>query len=105
MEAWLQRSDCDVLAIQETKCKDDNFPWELFERMGYEVAHFGLNQWNGVAIASRVGLDDVERAFVDQPVFGKAGKDPDTGSPRHGSDLRRRPRLEPVRPQRPRPRR
>ncbi|MBT2553196.1 exodeoxyribonuclease III [Arthrobacter sp. ISL-5] len=76
VEAWLQRTDCDVLAIQETKCKDDNFPWELFERMGYEVAHYGVNQWNGVAIASRVGLEDVERAFVDQPVFGKAGKDP-----------------------------
>ena len=76
VEAWLQRSDCDVLAIQETKCKDDNFPWELFERMGYEVAHFGVNQWNGVAIASRVGLEDVERTFLDQPSFGKAGKDP-----------------------------
>lgn len=76
VEAWLERSDCDVLAIQETKCKDDNFPWELFERMGYEVAHFGVNQWNGVAIASRVGLEDVERTFLDQPMFGKAGKDP-----------------------------
>jgi len=76
VEAWLERSDCDVLAIQETKCKDENFPWELFERMGYEVAHFGVNQWNGVAIASRVGLEDVERTFVDQPAFGKAGKDP-----------------------------
>lgn len=76
VEAWLQRSDCDVLAIQETKCKDENFPWELFERMGYEVAHFGLSQWNGVAIASRVGLDNVERTFLDQPAFGKGGKDP-----------------------------
>lgn len=76
VEAWLQRSDVDVLAIQETKCKDDNFPWELFESNGYEVAHFGLNQWNGVAIASRVGLEDVERTFPGQPVFGKGGKDP-----------------------------
>ncbi|MGO4490570.1 exodeoxyribonuclease III [Arthrobacter sp. 2YAF22_2] len=75
VEAWLQRTDCDVLAIQETKCKDDNFPWELFERMGYEVAHFGLSQWNGVAIASRVGLDNVERAFMNQPAFGKGGRD------------------------------
>jgi exodeoxyribonuclease III len=75
VEAWLQRTDCDVLAIQETKCKDDNFPWELFENNGYEVAHFGLSQWNGVAIASRVGLDDVERTFMGQPVFGKGGRD------------------------------
>ncbi|NYJ16600.1 exodeoxyribonuclease III [Nesterenkonia sandarakina] len=76
VEAWLDRSDVDVLAIQETKCKDENFPWELFEANGYDVAHFGLNQWNGVAIASRVGMKDVERTFEDQPVFGKGGKDP-----------------------------
>ncbi|MDF2499212.1 MAG: exodeoxyribonuclease, partial [Arthrobacter koreensis] len=71
VEAWLQRSDVDVLAIQETKAKDDNFPWDMFESNGYEVAHFGLSQWNGVAIASRVGLDDVERTFPGQPHFGK----------------------------------
>ncbi|APF40870.1 exodeoxyribonuclease III [Neomicrococcus aestuarii] len=76
VESWLERSDVDVLAIQETKCKDENFPWDLFERMDYEVAHFGLSQWNGVAIASRVGLDDVQRTFVDQPAFGKGGVDP-----------------------------
>jgi exodeoxyribonuclease III len=76
VEAWLRRTDVDVLAIQETKCKDENFPWELFENSDYEVAHFGLSQWNGVAIASRVGLEDVERTFPGQPVFGKGGKDP-----------------------------
>lgn len=76
VEDWLRRSDVDVLAIQETKCKDENFPWELFENNDYEVAHFGFSQWNGVAIASRVGLDDVERTFAQQPAFGKGGKDP-----------------------------
>lgn len=76
VESWLERSDVDVLAIQETKCKDENFPWELFERMDYEVAHFGFTQWNGVAIASRVGLEDVERTFPGQPEFGKGGVDP-----------------------------
>jgi exodeoxyribonuclease-3 len=75
VESWLQRSDVDVLAIQETKTKDDNFPWDMFENNGYEVAHFGFSQWNGVAIASRIGLDDVERTFVDQPVFGKTDDD------------------------------
>ncbi len=76
IEAWLDRSDVDVLAIQETKAKDENFPWELFEFAGYEVAHFGVNQWNGVAIASRVGLKDVERTFPGQPTFGKPGQEP-----------------------------
>lgn len=75
VEAWLGRSDVDVLAIQETKCKDENFPWDLFENSGFEVAHFGFSQWNGVAIASRVGLDDVERTFPDQPTFGKPGQE------------------------------
>ena len=75
VEAWLDRSDVDVLAIQETKAKDENFPFTVFERLGYDVAHFGLNQWNGVAIASRVGLDDVERTFPGQPAFGKPGKE------------------------------
>ncbi len=75
VESWLLRSGVDVVALQETKCRDENFPWELFERNGYEVAHFGLSQWNGVAIASRVGLEDVERTFPDQPTFGKGGTD------------------------------
>jgi exodeoxyribonuclease-3 len=40
--------------------------------MGYEVAHFGLNQWNGVAVLSRVGLDDIATSFADdQPRFGE----------------------------------
>ena len=68
--AWLERSDCDVLAIQETKCKEEQFPFDRLYELGYEVAHFGINQWNGVAIISRVGLEDVARSFAaDQPRF------------------------------------
>ena len=69
--AWLDRSDADVLAIQELKCKDAQFPHEIFDERGYEVAFHGLNQWNGVAIASRVGLDDVEIGFAGMPGFGE----------------------------------
>jgi exodeoxyribonuclease III len=69
--AFLDRQDIDVLAIQETKCRDDQFPYDRFDELGYEVAHLGINQWNGVAIASRVGLSDVELAFPDQPGFDK----------------------------------
>jgi exodeoxyribonuclease III len=68
---WLDRSDVDVLAIQETKCRDDQFPYEQFDAAGYEVAHVGLNQWNGVAIASRVGLADIQVGFEDQPGFDR----------------------------------
>lgn len=64
---WLGRADVDVLAMQETKCPDGQFPaLPLFE-LGYDVAHVGFDQWNGVAIASRVGLDDVRVGFDGQP--------------------------------------
>jgi exodeoxyribonuclease III len=67
---WLERSDVDVLAMQETKCRDDQFPEDRFKALGYEVAHHGLSQWNGVALASRVGLDDVSIGFPGQPGWG-----------------------------------
>ena len=67
---WLGRSETDVLLMQETKAKDEQFPFARFEELGYEVAHHGLNQWNGVAIASRVGLEDVSVGFPDVPGWG-----------------------------------
>lgn len=67
--AWLERTDTDVLALQETKVSDDKFPVSVFEAAGYEVAMFGLNQWNGVAIVSRVGIQDVATSFPGQPTF------------------------------------
>lgn len=66
---WLQRADIDVLAMQETKCADDQFPTMPFAALGYEVVHCGFNQWNGVAIASRVGIEDVEVGFDGQPTW------------------------------------
>ena len=76
---FLERHDVDVLAIQETKCREDQFPALELSSMGYEVAHFGVNQWNGVAVISRVGLDDVATSFADdQPLFG----DPEILEPR-----------------------
>jgi exodeoxyribonuclease-3 len=38
---WVERSDVDVVALQETKCKDDQFPTDRFEALGYQVAHVG----------------------------------------------------------------
>ncbi|MCF2706106.1 endonuclease/exonuclease/phosphatase family protein [Arcanobacterium haemolyticum] len=70
----LERWDLDVLLVQETKCKPEQFPVEPFEAAGYEVAAVGLNQWNGVAIVSRVGIDDVRTSFPGQPGFAKSGE-------------------------------
>ena len=69
--SWLERSDIDVLAAQETKCRGDQFPTERLTALGYEVAHHGLSAWNGVALISRVGLEDVEIGFPDQPGWGE----------------------------------
>ena len=66
---WMQRADVDVLAMQETKCADNKFPAMTFLGAGYEVVHCGHDQWNGVAIASRVGFDDVQSGFQGQPVW------------------------------------
>lgn len=74
--AALDRHSVDVAALQETKATDKNFPFEAFEAAGYEVAHFGLNQWNGVAVVSRVGIEDVQRGFPDQPGFHKDPQQP-----------------------------
>ena len=67
---WLSRSEIDVVALQETKIGDDAFPIAAFEELGYQTATFGLNQWNGVALLSRVGLEDVVRGVPGLPPYG-----------------------------------
>ena len=56
---WFDRARPDVLLMQETKLADADAPAEVFERAGYALAHHGEGRWNGVAIASRRGIDDV----------------------------------------------
>ena len=74
---WLVREDVDVLGMQEIKCKPEQFPIEVFEAAGYEVIAHGLNQWNGVAFASRLPMTDVETSFTNQPGFLKGAEGPD----------------------------
>lgn len=66
---FLHRADIDVLAMQELKCKEDQFPFEAFNQAGYKVEMVGYNQWNGVAIASRVGLTAAQVAFPNAPTW------------------------------------
>lgn len=66
----LERHDIDVLMLQETKCRDDQFPVMPLEAAGYELAQVGYNQWNGVAVISRVGIEDVQIGFKDMPGYG-----------------------------------
>jgi len=73
---WLQRSDIDTVAIQETKVPDDKFPYAALQDIGYQVAHHGVSQWNGVAIISRVGITDVQHGFAEIPQFTGPEGDP-----------------------------
>ena len=76
VEAFVQRHDIDVLALQETKAREDQLPLMGLHALGYEIAAAGTNQWNGVAIVSRVGLQDVEVGFPGQPGYAKDAADP-----------------------------
>lgn len=60
---WLDRARPDVLLMQETKLVDSEAPAATFREAGYELAHHGQLQWNGVAIASRVGIEGVVTNF------------------------------------------
>jgi exodeoxyribonuclease-3 len=67
---WLDRAKPDVLLMQETKLTDADAPHDVFARWGYELAHHGQGRWNGVAIASRVGITDVLVHFGEpEPAF------------------------------------
>jgi exodeoxyribonuclease-3 len=60
---WLERAAPDVLLMQETKLADADVPRDAFRALGYELAHHGEGRWNGVAIASRIGITDVVTNF------------------------------------------
>lgn len=65
VEEWISEVQPDVLCMQETKLADDAFPALAFEALGYETAHYGQGQWNGVAILSKIGLENVVANFAD----------------------------------------
>jgi exodeoxyribonuclease-3 len=69
---WLDERKPDVLCLQETKLTDAAFAALLEAELtgrGYTFAHLGQAQWNGVAIVSRVGLDDVVHGLAGAPGF------------------------------------
>ena len=68
VEGWLAIAAPDVLCVQETKMTDAAFPALTFQALGYEPVHHGEGRWNGVAILSRMGIDDVVHGFADGAV-------------------------------------
>src|SRR6266851_5864637 len=69
---WLDQRQPDVVCLQETKLADDAFADLLADALasrGYTAAAHGEARWNGVAILSRAGLDDVVAGLADAPGF------------------------------------
>ncbi|MFW2380259.1 MAG: exodeoxyribonuclease III [Acidimicrobiales bacterium] len=64
VEEWLADVQPDVLCLQETKMKDTAFPALTFQGLGYNSVHHGFNQWNGVAILSRLDIEDPINGFA-----------------------------------------
>ena len=63
LPAWLAQAQPDVVCLQEIKSVDEGFPREIFEDMGYRVETHGQKSFNGVAILSKLPLEDVTRGL------------------------------------------
>jgi len=60
LQAWLAETAPDIVCLQEIKCTDDAFPREAFETLGYNVAVHGQKTFNGVALLSKLPLEEVK---------------------------------------------
>ena len=69
---WLDGTKPDVLCLQEIKVAEAAFPTAEVGELGYQAAVYGTGRWNGVAVLSRVGLDEVELGFRDMPGYPDA---------------------------------
>jgi len=73
VEEWLEQVQPDVLCVQETKLGPGVFPSMALASLGYEAADHGEGRWNGVAILSKVGIEDVQTGFgVGSPLDDEA---------------------------------
>lgn len=72
--AWLETAKPDVVCLQELKVATEAFPAAEIGELGYESAAYGLGRWNGVAILSRTGLQDVRRGLTGEPEFDGAAE-------------------------------
>ena len=61
---WIKNVNPDILCLQETKVIDDSFPITPFEKLGYEVIKYGQKSYNGVAIISKLKIENVKKGFT-----------------------------------------
>jgi exodeoxyribonuclease-3 len=64
---FLERVKPDVVALQEIKCQDEQFPYEPIADAGYQAAVFGQKTYNGVAFLAKKRIEDVRKGFDDSP--------------------------------------
>jgi exodeoxyribonuclease-3 len=64
---WLAENQPDILAVQETKVQDKDFPAKAFDKTGYKYVFKGEKSYNGVAIFSKSAISNVEFGFPDEP--------------------------------------
>lgn len=65
LQQWLAEAEPDVVVLQETKVEDDKFPLDDVRATGYEVAFHGQPRYNGVAILSKLPIEDVRTGYDD----------------------------------------
>uniref|UniRef100_UPI0006E3B56C exodeoxyribonuclease III n=1 Tax=Streptomyces atriruber TaxID=545121 RepID=UPI0006E3B56C len=70
--AWLEATGTDVLCIQETKTTAEQFPADELRELGYASAVNATGRWNGVALVSKVGLEDVVTGLPGGPEYDGA---------------------------------
>ena len=61
---YIKQADPDILLLQEIKTQDESFPYEEFEKKGYQSYVFGQKSYNGVAIISKVDVNNVNKNFI-----------------------------------------
>lgn len=64
LTAWLKERQPDIVCLQEIKCQDDAFPREPLEALGYNVAVHGQKTFNGVALLSKLPLEEVKSGLI-----------------------------------------
>jgi exodeoxyribonuclease III len=65
LKKWLAEAEPDVVCLQETKCVDENFPYDAMHEAGYFSAFYGQKSYNGVAILSKHEPEDVQKNLPD----------------------------------------
>ncbi|MEQ8858882.1 MAG: exodeoxyribonuclease III [Pseudomonadales bacterium] len=67
---WLKQRQPDIVGLQELKTEDEQFPYDVFEQLGYHALVHGEKAWNGVAILSKQPGEVLHRGLAGQEAFG-----------------------------------